>query len=222
MDILIQNSRSSRIFLFHLLTCQIIMGCNSQIPGGYVQKELIFTNHFHNDSSAFAKVSFKIPYSFDSFFIWEDDSDVGSTKKYRFTNSLHCLVRESGFIYTEQCLDSINRFTIEHYYRGANSRQIDSAFLNSYSDWFIKMHTEAFLAAPKRFSSHLQTINDKTFLLLEYEESNHSRRNQSAILAITAVANTLIYFRYEWTDEFPDQRETALKTLQSIRIKEMK
>lgn len=221
MGIFIKNSRSSIIFLFSLLSWQIVTGCHSRIPGDYVQKELILTNHFHNDSSVFAKVSFKIHCSFDSLFIWEDDSDVGSTKKYRFTNSLHCLVRESGFIYTEQCTDSINRFTTEHYYRGSNSRQIDSTFLNSYSDWFIKGHTEAFLVAPKRFSSFILTINNRTFILLEYE-SNPSRWNLNTILALTDVANTLIYFRYEWTGELPDQRETALKTIQSIRIKEMK
>jgi hypothetical protein len=118
-----------------LLILVVALSCHRgrmEKPEQFDSKEFVLKDLYRD--TPFARVLIYVPAELDTLLVWVDDSDCPccEQKKYRFTNAKGCLFQESGFMYRDQCLDSIRRLTIVHQCAGRDKIQLDTAFLNRF------------------------------------------------------------------------------------------
>lgn len=186
------------------------------MPENFVAKT-VWLHDLYQDTS-FCKVNLWVPAEFDTLLQWVDWSDCTccDEKKYRFTNSDGCLIKESGFFKTSFCKDSFYRLTISNQCAGEDLFTMDTILLNK----IYERKNNDVLLNPQWKNKEIKYINERPYIILHYfGQDYYAGKPFEQIIAITQFNKTSISFRWECCQpECPDFSKKAYQTLESIKI----
>jgi len=145
-------------------------------------------------------ISFSIPVRYDTTFIWTHYSDCGkpcNKIKYRFQPKSLIITKESGFVWTGEPKDSIERFTIIH-----------SAYIpfhdNTDSSSIFQYHhhkKQDILTDPDTYkikSDTLEKIGDRYYSIIVIDLYDSLKNQYSKkLLATTTIKSNFVDFNYE-------------------------
>lgn len=170
------------------------------------------------------KVSFNIPARYDTFVTWTHYSDCGERCdrcKYRWQLKKLPLIKESGWYWTNEPIDSIDRFTIIHsgympFYEG-NSQKIRT--LHKFA--IHRLNEDVFHSAHVIFDT-IERVNDRLFSIAVADSINLTTQMLvKKVSATTTIKSNEITFLFEMVTRKKDTVNfiaDALKCIRTIKL----
>ncbi len=209
--------------LFPILLMLIYISCKNAErikPVNFIEKNVVLEDIY--SKKVWNNINMFIPREYDTLLVWRDASDCSCCHihKYRLTNSKSCLIKESGFVKSRYCKDSIDRLTIEYQCIGKDTYTLDTAFLHRYVNNIGDLLNPARYRQNKWKGHKIQNINGQKFIVLDFSEQDISlNRPYEQILAMTISKNTLLRFRFEcYQNNCSNFSKKAHEILNSIQI----
>ena len=141
-------------------------------------------------------ITLVIPERYDTSFSWIHRSDCGKScdlQKYRFQPKYYPIVKESGWYWTEEATDSVDRLTISH------SRYIPFSDGDTARNIGLHAHFKTQLSytdpGMKIILDTILRINDRYFSIYEMERSDSIFVRE--LVAITTIKNNPVRFNYK-------------------------
>lgn len=167
-------------------------------------------------------VQVAVPVRYDTFFTWINWSDCGkpcARQEYRFQNKLNRITEESGFLWTGEPNDSIDRFTISHssyipFHEGDTGKNV---FLHNH----IKAYVARELQYPSIIFDTIEKIDGRYFSVMVMERSDTIQEKR--VLAVSTIKRNEIWFEYTLKTKVKDSVSSnfvrnSLELIKWIRI----
>ncbi len=199
----------------------LLVGCKAERvkPENFVERKITLVDS--SSQKEMCRVALFAPIKFDTLLAWLDLSDFGYVQKCRLTNSKSCLIKESGFLYTDFCRDSIRRMTIEYVAtKDWEKVKIDSLLLNRRFEKIMNNSNDCRYPVPIWHHRKIERIWGNDFAVWDYAcQTYYSEKPFRQIEATTVTNKCWINFRFECSqDDCSDFPETAYQILNSIQI----
>lgn len=168
---------------------------------------------------SFGRVHLRLPNIFDTNYTWVHQSDCGKPcdeQKYRFQSKSDPIVKETGWYWKDDKLDSITSFTVSHSLF-KYSRDKKDTVINNHD--FYKERTKLTATYPPLVFDTLQKVDGKYFSIFIMRDSIEQ---QSIMLAISKVGKNEIKFEYRFKKgaqvPLAESKERIISIIQSTKI----
>lgn len=210
-------------FIWIFLTTLISISCSTnenKSSNEFVKREFKLIDL--KSEKPFALIKLLVPVKYDTFLMWTNMSDCTCChlRMYRFTNSKGCLLRETGFLPSASCQDSVDMLTLSHQckngkYEDINMRELSERIKDSDID-YEKPGNPPIIWKVKEVKS----INGWKFQISEsFSFKCNYDLPREAIHASTVINNTWVNFIFECNQiNCIDFLSVSYQMLNSIQI----
>lgn len=167
-------------------------------------------------------IMLSIPIRYDTSFSWVHYSDCGKPcdeQKYRFQPKELPIVKESGWIWSEKPMDSIDRFTISHtkYFPFHNGDTTKNLIRHNH----LKEQLLSTSPGLPIIFDTIEKIYDRYYSIMAMEKSDSLQFKK--VLAVTTIRGNEIKFEYQLSSKRNDSVtknfiRNSIELLRTIRI----
>lgn len=202
-----------------LLMFVIISACNNKSNPGIDTKPIAIQL-----ADSLGKTSFNVPNRYDTSFTWTALNDCGKSCeeiKYRYQSKRLRAIKEGGFIWLNEPIDSIDRFTISHsgyfpFYVG-NKEKIEGMHRRT----IYNITNDIYHPARLVFDT-LRQVNGRLFSIAVADSFNTATNLRiKKVIAVTTIKTNTINFLFELVTKKADTVnfiQNALECIKSIKI----
>lgn len=185
------------IMIVVFILISYFISCRDSVDQSTIEESSKFSKTVHIKLiDSLGELTLDIPQWYDTLYSWVDQSDCGKPcdeQKYRYQSKSFPIVKESGFMWTESTMDSVDRLTISHSSYFPFNNGDSSIIKRDHSHFKEKILSEAI--DEKLIFDTVQKIGDRYFSIVAVGKSDTIFTRK--VFATTTIKRNTIQFKYE-------------------------